>query len=102
MDEGWVGLILCMMWEAAHGPESKWGPYFGERLTLNFLCVESGCSYEGWGSWYVYCVITDILPTRFDTPMFWSERDLEELKGTSVVGLSSGYSPNLLIRKTRG
>jgi hypothetical protein len=28
------------------------------------------------------------LPMTFDTPMFWSARELEELKGTSVVGLS--------------
>ena len=28
------------------------------------------------------------LPASFDTPMFWSEEDLLELKGTSVVGLS--------------
>jgi N-lysine methyltransferase SETD6 len=29
MDEGWVGLILCMMWEAAMGSSSKWFPYLG-------------------------------------------------------------------------
>lgn len=28
------------------------------------------------------------LPMTFDTPMFWSASELEELKGTSVVGLS--------------
>ena len=28
------------------------------------------------------------LPMIFDTPMFWSASELEELKGTSVVGLS--------------
>ena len=27
-----------------------------------------------------------ILPTSFDTPMFWEESELEELKGTAVVG----------------
>lgn len=27
------------------------------------------------------------LPTAFDTPMFWSEKELKELDGTSVVGL---------------
>lgn len=31
--------------------------------------------------------VIDILPNKFDTPMFWSEDDLAELKGTSVVGL---------------
>ncbi|KAJ7467176.1 SET domain-containing protein [Mycena latifolia] len=53
---GWVGLILCMMWETARGPSSQWAKY-----------IES-------------------LPTAFDTPMFWSDLELEELKGTSVVG----------------
>ncbi|KAJ7680818.1 SET domain-containing protein [Mycena polygramma] len=52
---GWVGLILCMIWETAQGPSSKWSKY-----------LES-------------------LPTTFDTPMFWSDLDLEELRGTSVV-----------------
>ncbi|PPQ66331.1 hypothetical protein CVT26_011162 [Gymnopilus dilepis] len=52
---GWSGLILCLMWEAARGAESKWAPYF------------------------------EIMPTKFDTPMFWNEEDMAELKGTSVV-----------------
>ncbi|KAJ7020004.1 SET-domain protein [Mycena alexandri] len=55
MHVGWVGLILCMMWETAQGPRSKWSKY-----------LES-------------------LPATFDTPMFWSALELEELKGTSVV-----------------
>lgn len=29
----------------------------------------------------------DSLPTTFDTLMFWSVEDLEELKGTTVVGM---------------
>ncbi|KAJ7071925.1 SET domain-containing protein [Mycena amicta] len=52
---GWAGLILCMMWETAQGRTSKWAPY-----------LES-------------------LPTTFNTPMFWSDDELEELRGTSVV-----------------
>ncbi|TFK44282.1 hypothetical protein BDQ12DRAFT_708264 [Crucibulum laeve] len=55
LHEGWAGLILCMMWEAARGPSSEWSEYFA------------------------------ILPAVFDTPMFWDNADLEELKGTSVV-----------------
>ncbi|KAF7315884.1 Ribosomal lysine N-methyltransferase 4 [Mycena indigotica] len=57
MHIGWAGLILCMLWEAAKGQESKWAPYL------------------------------DSLPTTFDTPMFWSEGDLEELRGTSISDL---------------
>ncbi|KAJ7661634.1 hypothetical protein B0H17DRAFT_953556 [Mycena rosella] len=56
MHTGWVGLILCMMWETSQGPGSSWSKY-----------LES-------------------LPAMFDTPMFWSDLELEELKGTSVVG----------------
>ncbi|KAG5639450.1 hypothetical protein H0H81_001572 [Sphagnurus paluster] len=55
MDQGWTGLILCMMWESANGNSSSWSEYF------------------------------NILPARFDTPMFWSDVDLAELHGTSVV-----------------
>ncbi|EIM83024.1 SET domain-containing protein [Stereum hirsutum FP-91666 SS1] len=52
---GWAGLILCMMWEEAQGASSRWSTYLAS------------------------------LPSSFDTPMFWSPDDLEELKGTSVV-----------------
>ena len=33
----------------------------------------------------LYHLITDIMPDKFDTPMFWDEEDLAELKGTAVV-----------------
>ncbi|KAF8070798.1 hypothetical protein FPV67DRAFT_1488737, partial [Lyophyllum atratum] len=55
LDQGWTGLILCMMWETATGISSKWSEYFAT------------------------------LPTNFHTPMFWNEDDLAELNGTSVV-----------------
>ncbi|RPD78643.1 SET domain-containing protein [Lentinus tigrinus ALCF2SS1-7] len=55
LDEGWVGLILCMMWEESRGADSKWSGYFS------------------------------VLPEKFDTPMFWGEDDLRELQGTAVV-----------------
>lgn len=54
LHRGWAGLILCMMWEQAQGSLSKWSDYLAS------------------------------LPASFDTPMFWSEEDLLELKGTSV------------------
>ncbi|EAU91065.1 hypothetical protein CC1G_03233 [Coprinopsis cinerea okayama7 len=56
LHQGWAGLMLCMMWEAAQGKESRWAGYL------------------------------DILPAAFDTPMFWNEEDLSELAGTSIVG----------------
>ncbi|KAH9892722.1 SET domain-containing protein [Cubamyces lactineus] len=55
LHEGWAGLILCMMWEESRGPESKWSGYL------------------------------DVLPNKFDTPMFWGEEDIQELQGTAVV-----------------
>ncbi|OBZ70756.1 N-lysine methyltransferase setd6 [Grifola frondosa] len=55
LGNGWVGLILCMMWEESRGSTSPW---YG----------------------YLAC-----LPTTFDTPMFWSEEELQELQGTAVV-----------------
>lgn len=33
LDEGWAGLILCMLWEEAQGPLSKWAPYFCKSTT---------------------------------------------------------------------
>ncbi|KAI0743984.1 hypothetical protein C8Q80DRAFT_1220766 [Daedaleopsis nitida] len=55
LHEGWVGLILCMMWEESKGSESKWSGYFAA------------------------------LPEKFDTPMFWEEDEIKELQGTAVV-----------------
>ncbi|KAG1736035.1 hypothetical protein EDB19DRAFT_1928708 [Suillus lakei] len=55
LHKGWVGLILCMMWEEAQGNQGKWITYLAS------------------------------LPTRFDTPMFWSDEELQELQGTAVV-----------------
>ncbi|KAF8499657.1 SET domain-containing protein [Russula emetica] len=52
---GWAGLILCLMWEAAQGNFSKWSTYLAS------------------------------LPIAFDTPMFWSAEDLEQLRGTAIL-----------------
>jgi hypothetical protein len=35
----------------------------------------------------------DVLPREFSTPMFWSQAELEELKGTSIYG--SAFPPSL-------
>ncbi|KAG1715770.1 hypothetical protein ID866_1394 [Astraeus odoratus] len=63
LHKGWSGLILCMMWEDAFAHEG---------------CVGT----PGAGQWSPYM---RTLPTAFDTPMFWDEDDLQELKGTGVV-----------------
>lgn len=39
--------------------------------------------------------IPGILPSQFDTPMFWDEKDLAELQGTSVVGKQSIFCHDL-------
>lgn len=77
LDEGWSGLILSMMWETAQGPKSKWAEYL--RSCVSFpVFPPYGLS------------LADVLPTSFDTPMFWDDKDLEELKGTSII---RGYPP---------
>ena len=51
------------------------------------------------------CIINyslDILPTSFDTPMFWTEEELAELRGTSVVGLFDAYLMELDISSNFG
>ena len=78
LHQGWAGLILCMMWEAAQGFQSKWSAYLGRwnpyQKTRPILT-------DLW-----YSPFEDILPKSFDTPIFWDEDDLAELKGTCVVG----------------
>ncbi|KAG8779728.1 hypothetical protein FRC12_023887 [Ceratobasidium sp. 428] len=55
LGKGWTPLILCMMWEAAKGDESIWDGYL------------------------------DTMQVTFDTPMFWSAIDLEELQGATIA-----------------
>lgn len=52
----WLSLVLVMLYEYLAGERSKWAPYFR------------------------------ILPTRFDTLMFWSPAELQELQASDVVG----------------
>jgi hypothetical protein len=35
---------------------------------------------------FVWFDMAASLPKEFDTPMFWSREDVEELRGTAVVG----------------
>ncbi|KAL7954383.1 UV-endonuclease UvdE domain-containing protein [Trichoderma compactum] len=50
----WSSLILVMMFEYFKGDESKWKPYM------------------------------DVLPTSFETPMFWSNAELNELQASAT------------------
>lgn len=51
----WESLILIMVYEYLQGDASRWKPYL------------------------------DVLPTTFDTPMFWTESELKELEGTVLT-----------------
>lgn len=55
VNAGWVSLILCLLWEASLGSQSKWSPY------------------------------VNLLPKSFDSLMFWSDAELAELKGSDVL-----------------
>lgn len=51
----WLSLMLVMIYEYLRGESSKWAPYF------------------------------KILPSRFDTLMFWSPAELQELQASPVI-----------------
>lgn len=53
-EDPWLSLILVLIYEYLQGDQSRWKPYF------------------------------DVLPTEFDTPMFWSEEDIQELQASSL------------------
>lgn len=52
--DSWSALILVLMYEYLMGPFSAWKPYL------------------------------DVLPDAFDTPMFWSDRELHELQASPL------------------
>ena len=55
LQDPWLSLILTMLYEHQQAQNSKWAPYF------------------------------DVLPTDFDTLMFWSETELKALQGSAVL-----------------
>lgn len=55
LDHPWLSLILVMVHEYLKGTESSWYPYF------------------------------NLLPETFDSLMFWSDEELQSLKGSAVV-----------------
>ncbi|EME43329.1 hypothetical protein DOTSEDRAFT_131367 [Dothistroma septosporum NZE10] len=56
VDDPWLSLIVVMALEYLDGSQSRWKPYF------------------------------DVLPVSFDNLMFWSDRELRHLEGSTVVG----------------
>ena len=69
--DSWGSLILVMLYEYLQGDASRWKPYF------------------------------DILPTTFDTPIFWTEDELEELKGTCLTPEKIGKKESDDMLRTR-
>ncbi|KAI1372754.1 SET domain-containing protein [Hypoxylon crocopeplum] len=53
--DNWVSLILIMIYEYLQGDNSRWKPYF------------------------------DVLPSQFETLMWWSGQELAELQASSIV-----------------
>lgn len=82
---GWSPLILCLMYESQR-EDSFWKPYFGKSDLYIYLHIQKDLSARGEFSFLALTQQpTDVLPTEFSTPMFWSAEDLEELKGTDVM-----------------
>ncbi|KAJ5933505.1 hypothetical protein N7454_005834 [Penicillium verhagenii] len=60
----WLSLMLVMLYEYLRGGQSKWAPYFR------------------------------VLPSRFDTLMFWSDEELRELQGSAILDKIGKSSAN--------
>lgn len=70
--QGWSPLIVCMMWE-------QWRSHYGQSAVQQLLDKAKITAEIDWKSYL------DIMPGDFSNmPMFWSEKDLEEVRGTSV------------------
>ncbi|KAF2094993.1 SET domain-containing protein [Rhizodiscina lignyota] len=54
-NDPWLSLIITMLHEYALGPDSRWSHYFG------------------------------VLPSSFDTPMFWTDGELAELQASPLT-----------------
>lgn len=69
--DAWTSLILVMLYEYLQGKTSRWEPYFS------------------------------VLPDRFETPIFWTKSELEELNGTCLTAEKIGHkeSDDMLISK---
>ncbi|KIK94087.1 hypothetical protein PAXRUDRAFT_828332 [Paxillus rubicundulus Ve08.2h10] len=73
LHRGWVGLILCIMWEDA---------WAHERVADSDGADDTDTDTSTNAKWAPYI---RTLPSTFDTPMFWSAEELGELEGTAVM-----------------
>lgn len=69
--DSWGSLILVMLYEYLQDDASNWKPYF------------------------------DVLPSTFDTPIFWSEDELKELQGTCLTPEKIGKDESDKMLRTR-
>ncbi|KAB8416335.1 hypothetical protein FH972_024855 [Carpinus fangiana] len=70
LDDPWLGLILVLLYEHARGQQSPWSAYF------------------------------DILPSTFDTLMYWSDAELDELQASDVRSKIGKTSADALFNST--
>lgn len=68
--DGWSKLILVMVYEYLLEGESKWKPYF------------------------------DVIPETFETPMFWSEAEVEQLQASALRKKIGKDSAEAMFRQT--
>ncbi|KAF5013437.1 hypothetical protein FDECE_549 [Fusarium decemcellulare] len=68
--DSWSSLILVMMYEHLQGEKSPWKPYF------------------------------DVLPSTFDTPMFWSDGELNQLQASHMRHKIGKADAENMFRKT--
>lgn len=68
--DSWSSLILVMIYEYFQGEKSPWKPYF------------------------------DVLPSTFDTPMFWSENELDQLQASHMRHKIGKADAENMFRKT--
>ncbi|KAI9864542.1 MAG: hypothetical protein M1813_003031 [Trichoglossum hirsutum] len=66
----WMELIIVMTYELLQGANSQWKPYF------------------------------DILPAEFNSLMFWSKEELEELQASAVLGKIGRESTDIGFRES--
>lgn len=70
LDDPWLSLVLALVYEFQQGTESKWKPYLG------------------------------LVPSEFDTLMYWSKEELQELEGSAVVNkIGKASADNLFLQQ---
>lgn len=93
---GWQGLMMTMMWEHFRSTEEgrnafeafceenkEWIAAFSAedhdmQSENESAIIRKARTQMSWGPYL------SILPSSFDTPMFWTDSEVEELKGTSI------------------